>query len=85
MVVGTANVVDCRPKIESRAAYAEAEPLHRIPLDRQERAFVEGWCTPWVLAHARQLAKPVRYDHPNGAVIWVNLNDAVATQVRKGA
>src|SRR5205823_5128218 len=85
MVVGTANVVDCRPKIASRAAYAEAEPLHRIPPDRQERALNDGWCTPWVLADARPLIKPVRYDHPNGAVIWVNLADAVADQVRNNA
>jgi hypothetical protein len=28
----------------------------------------------WVLSKARRLKKPVRYRHPSGAVIWVNLN-----------
>jgi hypothetical protein len=69
--------VDCRPRIESRQAYADAEPFHGIPPDRQERAFADGWTIPWVLANAQPLPSPVPYEHPFGAITWVNLDDAV--------
>jgi len=37
--------------------------------------------TPWVLANARPLVKPVPYSHPSGAVIWVNLEPETAAKV----
>ena len=80
-VVGTANVVDSRPPLATRADYAAAEQQHRIPLARQEQAFTDGWRTPWVLANARPLQKAVRYKHPSGAVVWVNLDPDVTAQV----
>ena len=43
-------------------------------LHGRSEAFTDGWRTPWVLANARPLQKPVRYKHPSGAVIWVNLD-----------
>ena len=81
-VVGTANVVDSKPPLATSADYATAEKHHRIPPARQERAFTDGWSTPWVLANARPLQKPVRYKHPSGAVVWVNLGPDVAAQVQ---
>src|SRR5438128_1666594 len=72
-VVGTADVADCRPPLRSPEEYAAAEPYHRVGPSRRESAFAEGWRTPWVLANARLLPKPVPYKHPSGAVIWVNL------------
>jgi hypothetical protein len=80
-VVGTANVVDSRPPLATRADYAAAEQQHRIPPARQEQAFTDGWRTPWVLANARPLQKAVRYKHPSGAVVWVNLEPEIAAQV----
>jgi hypothetical protein len=81
-VVGTGNVVDSKPPLATRADYATAEKHHRIPPARQERAFTDGWRTPWVLANARALQKAVRYKHPSGAVVWVNLEPDVAAQVQ---
>jgi hypothetical protein len=80
-VVGIAEVTDCRPPLNTPAAYAEAEPYHRIPPARQGQAFADGWRTPWVLANARPLKKPVPYKHPSGAVIWVTLDDAVSAAI----
>lgn len=37
----------------------------------------------WVLGRARRLPQPVPYDHPRGAVIWVNLPASVASKVRR--
>lgn len=83
LVMGVADVVDSRAPIATRGAYADAEPFHGIPPDRQERAFADGWTSPWVLAEARPLASPVRYQHPPGAVIWVNLGEAVASAIAR--
>ena len=84
-VVGTAEVADCRPPLSDAAAYTAAERFHCIPSARQQQAFADGWRTPWVLAEAHPLARPVPYAHPNGAVIWVNLDEAVAAQVQASA
>ena len=81
-VVGTANVVDSKPPLTTRTDYAAAEHHHRIPSARQEQAFMDGWRTPWVLANARPLQRSVRYEHPSGAVVWVNLEPDVAAQVQ---
>ena len=85
LVVGTANVVDSRPPIATRADYAAAEPKHQIPPARQERALTDGWRTPWVLANAQQLQNAVRYKPPSVAVVWVNLEPDIAAQVQAQA
>jgi hypothetical protein len=36
----------------------------------------------WELTPVIRLARPVRYDHPPGAVIWTKLDDVVAERVR---
>jgi hypothetical protein len=84
-VVGTAVVTDSRAPLIDAAAYIAAEPFHQVPPARQRQVFAEGSRTPWVLAEARPLTRPVSYVHPSGAVIGVNLDEAVATQVRKTA
>jgi hypothetical protein len=81
-VVGLAELIDSKPSLETRSAYATAEPLHRIPPEEQERAFAGGWRTPWVLKNAKRLAKPVPYKHPSGAVTWVVLEPEVIALVK---
>ncbi len=80
-VVGLAELVDSRQAITTPEAYAEAEPKHRIPPERQASAFRDGWVTPWVITGARPLRRPVPYSHPSGAVIWVTLAPEVAGAV----
>jgi hypothetical protein len=36
----------------------------------------------WVLSAAKRLKTPVAYKHPQGAVIWVTLDDGVLQKVR---
>jgi hypothetical protein len=81
-VIGTAEIIDSRPPLTGARSYTAAEPFHRVPRERQRQAFAQGWRTPWVLAKARPLAKPVPYRHPKGAMIWVNLDATVARRVR---
>lgn len=80
-VVGTAEVADSLPPVDSASDYARAEPRHCIPPERQAQAFADGWRTPWVLENVRSLPRPVSYKHPYGAVIWVNLEKDVAAAV----
>lgn len=80
-VVGVAEVAGSLPPIATLADFAAAEPKHRIPPTRQPRSFADGWRNPWVIAKARPLARPVRYEHPSGAVIWVNLDPRVIEQI----
>jgi hypothetical protein len=80
-VVGVAELVDSLQVLTTPQAYADAEPKHRIPPERQASAFRDGWVTPWVIASARPLRRPVPYSHPSGAVIWVTLAPDVAAAV----
>lgn len=80
-IVGTADVIDSLQSLDTEEAYARGEPQHRIATSRQERAFADGWRTPWALANARSMGSPVPYKHPSGAVIWVNLAPEVETAV----
>jgi len=82
-VVGVADLVDSLNPLTSEAAYRDAESLHQIPVERQAQAFADGWRTPWVLTNGHPLAAPVRYQHPAGAVIWVNLDTAVVLAVQQ--
>lgn len=34
---------------------------------------LEKWHIPWILSGAIRYEKPIPYDHPKGAVIWVKL------------
>jgi ASCH domain len=80
-VVGTADIVDSFPPLESASDYARGEALHCIPPERQAQALADGWRTPWVLKNFWQLPRPVSYRHPYGAVIWVNLEEDVSNAV----
>jgi hypothetical protein len=80
-VVGLARVIDSLAELDTPQSYAAAERFHSIPADRQERAFADGWRTPWVLTDVRTLGRPVSYQHPSGAVIWVNLGADVVEQI----
>lgn len=80
-VVGVADVAGSLPPIETLEAYADAEAFHSIPPERQARAFLDGWRTPWVLKNARAFASPLIYTHNLGAVIWVNLDPGVANAI----
>lgn len=59
--------------------------LHRIPAEMIRSGEVAKWTVPWILSHVRRLKSPVPYEHPSGAVTWVNLVEdvsrAIATQL----
>jgi hypothetical protein len=80
-VVGVADVVACNLPVATLDEYAVAERFHGIPPAKQAQAFALGWKFPWVLANSQTLPQPVRYTHPSGAVIWVNLAPDVERKI----
>jgi hypothetical protein len=55
---------------------------HQVPAEMIRSGQVAKWNVPWILADVRRLAKPVGYDHPSGAVTWVNLADDVSRAIK---
>lgn len=73
-VVGTASLVDSIGPLDMIACRAHRDK-HGIAPSQDE--LLLRWNHAWVLEDARPLVHDVPYDHPNGAVIWVNLADSV--------
>jgi len=72
-VVGVADIVDCLGPFSDQAML-DHQDKHRIDPKLLLAGEVAQWRTAWVLDNIRRLAKPVPYDHPNGAVTWVSLS-----------
>lgn len=77
-IVGSAELVDSIGPLDAIACRAHRDK-HGIPSSRDDALL--RWNHAWVLENARPLARPIAYEHPNGAVIWVNLADFVAEQM----
>lgn len=71
-IVGDAKLIDCIGPLTMEDKRANMEK-HRISPERLELPEVAKYVYAWVLADAVEYAKPVPYDHPSGAVIWVDL------------
>lgn len=69
-IYGTAEIVDCFEL--SLEHYQSSCLMHKIPVEHIN-------CLPykktyaWVLRNPQIFKEPVRYQHPKGAVIWVNI------------
>jgi hypothetical protein len=74
--LGIANLVDVKGPLSKQDKF-NAIDKHQIPLDRLESGETDKWNTAWVLENAQPLVTPINYQHPNGAVTWVNLDQKV--------
>lgn len=79
-VVGTCHLVEVRGPLKFSELKANAKRLNAKPSE------ITGGLPykrthAWVLAGARRLAKPVKYKHPSGAIIWVKLGSSVAAKL----
>lgn len=72
-VFGTVDLVDCIPLYDLGRddvdVLLETRDKHHVPLGGVP--YLKPWA--WVLENARKLPEPVPYDHPQGAIIWVNI------------
>lgn len=83
---GSGTVIGVSEIVDSLGPFSKAEMLdnglkHMISASRLEDPAVSKWNKAWVMKSAKPLRKPVRYEHPNGAVIWVNLDESTSRAV----
>lgn len=45
-------------------------------------SLLKKWCYPWFLSKAKRYDNPIPYDHPQGAVVWVNIYNETLTAAR---
>ena len=79
-VWGVADLVDCGTALTEEQMLNSIE-RHQIPESMILSGEVGAWRIPWVLERAISFDHPVPYDHPNGAVKWVHLNESVSEQI----
>ena len=69
-IYGVAELVDC---IElDLNTYKNSKQKHCID-DCDELPYKKTYA--WVIKNAKRLEHPMPYRHPNGAIIWVNIDD----------
>ncbi|MGA2515635.1 MAG: ASCH domain-containing protein [Thermodesulfobacteriota bacterium] len=54
---------------------------HRNPLSSLKRGLPYRKTYAWVFRNVRALQKPLPYKHPQGAIIWVKLNETVTKKL----
>jgi len=72
-IVGTADLESCLGPF-SEAELKQQCDKHAITADRMaDEVWMSKWNYAWVLKNVEALSEPVSYNHPNGAVTWVNI------------
>ncbi len=70
-IVGETEIIDC---IElDTVDFIFNENHHKIPKEKHKNKLPYPHTYAWVFKHSIRYEKPVDYDHPRGAVIWVNI------------
>ncbi len=81
-IAGTAVVSDCLGPMTARQL-ARAQNKHRVDA-RELRVFAKKYNDrfyAWVLTDARELARPIEFPFPRGAVRWVKLPPRVTKEI----
>lgn len=72
-IVGVARITETRPAL-TRRNWNEHFGRHKVPQELADDPSF-NWFVPWVLSDVQKLAQPIRYQHPSGAVQFVNLSE----------
>jgi len=72
LIVGEVDITDClAPLTEKEMHHSPYHLLHMV----DEIELLKKWRYAWVLKNAKRYKKPIPYNHPQGAVTWVRLDD----------
>jgi hypothetical protein len=74
LISGETLLIDCREALTRETAEI-FKHMHQV----EDLSLLEKWKFPWVLMNARKYLNPIKYKHPRGAVIWVDLTKAGIT------
>ena len=80
-IVGVCEVVDCIGPLSARSFRTNAAKAGMRPSEAQLGHYSKTYA--WVLKSPKRLGKPVRYQHPSGAVIWVSLERRVERAIQR--
>lgn len=80
-IVGTCELIDVEGPLTAKKLRANAKRLNEKASELGDDLYYGDHTFAWVLAKARRLKKPVSYDHPPGAVIWVVLDDKIRRKI----
>ena len=80
VVEATAELVECLPALD-RDQFSRTRTFHGVSPDLEDAVLESGWTTPWVLSGVRKLDMPIPYQHPSGAVVWVEVSAVVEESV----
>lgn len=80
LVAGTAELVQSIQITDE--LYRTSTDLHCVPVERFPQPYPKIFA--WELSNPIRLEKPIPYHHPQGAVIWVNLQEHVTEQLQSG-
>lgn len=78
-VVGTANIDGVGERLTPEN-FGQFFEQHRFPIEATRGGNFRWW-VPWHLSCIVRLENPIPYDHPSGAVTWVNLSEKVSRQL----
>jgi hypothetical protein len=74
MVYGTADLINT--KMLMYEDFIENEDKHCIPIvENMPKPYKKTYA--WIFTNAVRFKEPVKYKHPQGAVIWVNLDNCI--------
>lgn len=83
---GTGTIVGIAKVTDSLGPFSHSEMIanvhrHQIPEADITSGKVDKWNHAWQLGLVKKLDSPIPYQHKNGAVTWVKLNDQAQTMI----
>lgn len=67
LIKGGCELVGC--KLTDYATIMHYIDKHKVP----DADLLKKWNVAWIIENAYRLSEPIPYDHPKGAVVWVNV------------
>lgn len=83
-IVGVAELVDSIGPLTKEQVHA-GQSKHMISNERLADPKIAKWNHAWVMQNPKPFAKPIPYQHPFGAVIWVKLDEETSQVVAEAA
>ena len=80
-VTGVCDLVDCIGPLTAEEFRKNARKAGMLPSEAQLGWYQQTYA--WVMESPTNFERPVAYEHPSGAVIWVRLDVGVERQIQK--
>ncbi len=68
LIIGEVTIYDSFKFTESQKK--EFQRFHKV----EDLKLLDKWCYGWALSNAIRYKKPIKYNHPPGAQLWVRLD-----------